>query len=96
MKPQLDVLSDVSKKREPVNPWNEFPVPPRRTPFTIFVPIRVTKPFTLSDRSEDRTSVEPGSTGAKRLTHSSRPSFRAAKDDWSEVRYHCSSLAWFN
>lgn len=34
------------------------------TPFTILVPTRVTKPLTLSERREDRTSVEPGSIGA--------------------------------
>lgn len=65
-----------------------------RTPFTILVPIRVTKPLTLSERSDERTSVEPGSAGASNFTHSSKPSFKAAKEDCNEFRYHCSSLAY--
>lgn len=64
------------------------------TPLTILVPIRVTYPFTLSERSDDSTSVEPGSTGANSFTHSSNPSFRAAKEDCNELRYHCSSFSY--
>jgi len=63
-----------------------------RTPFVIFVPMRVTKPFTLSERKDDKTSVEPGSTGASSFTHSSKPSFNAAKDDCKDLRYHWSSF----
>lgn len=63
-----------------------------RTPLVIFVPIRVTKPLTLSERNDDKTRVEPGSTGASSFTHSSRPSFKAVKDDCRDLRYHCSSF----
>ena len=40
------------------------------TPFTIFVPTLVTKPFTFSDLSDDKTNVEPGSFGASNAAHS--------------------------
>jgi len=36
----------------------------QRTPLTIRVPTLVIVPFKLSDRGEDITRVEPGSTGA--------------------------------
>ena len=63
------------------------------TPFTIRVPTLVTKPLTLSDLIEEMTSVEPGSFGARRAMHSSRPLFRDAKVSWRELRSHFSSRA---
>ncbi len=42
----------------------------RHTPFITLVPTLVTNPLTLSDRGEDRTSVEPGSCGASKAMHS--------------------------
>ncbi len=65
----------------------------RHTPLTTPVPTLVTKPLTLSDRGEDRTSVEPGSRGASRAMHSSRPSLKEAKVSWRELSSHSSSLA---
>jgi hypothetical protein len=64
------------------------------TPLTIFVPMRVTNPLTLSDLSEDRTNVEPGSLGASKATHSSRPLFNEVNDSWSELSNHSSSRAY--
>lgn len=49
------------------------------TPFTILVPTLVTNPLTLSDLNEDSASVDPGSLGASRATHSSKPFFKEAK-----------------
>ena len=40
------------------------------TPLTMRVPILVTNPLTLSDLRDDRASVEPGSSGASKATHS--------------------------
>jgi hypothetical protein len=51
----------------------------------------ITNPLTLSDLREDSTRVEPGSLGASKATHSSRPSFSEAKDSWSDSRSHWSS-----
>ena len=42
----------------------------RHTPLMIRVPILVTKPLTFSERNDDRASVEPGSVGASKATHS--------------------------
>lgn len=50
------------------------------TPLTTFVPTLVTKPLTLSDLRDDRTRVDPGSLGARRAMHSSRPSFSDASE----------------
>lgn len=51
-----------------------------RTPLTILVPILVTNPFTLSDRTEETTRVDPGSFGASKLAHSCKPSRNEARD----------------
>lgn len=64
-----------------------------RTPFTIRVPTRVTKPFKLSDLTVDTTNVEPCSDGASRAAHSSRPAFRDFKVVRSEDSSHSSSRA---
>ena len=71
--------------------WNEGK---RLTPLTIRVPILVTNPLTLSDRNDDRASVEPGSMGASKATHSCRPLFRDAKLSCSRFRSHSSSQAY--
>ena len=63
------------------------------TPFTIRIPTLVTKPLTLSDLTDEITSVEPGSFGASRAIHSSRPLFRDARVSCSELRSHSSSRA---
>ena len=63
------------------------------TPLMIRVPTLVTKPLTLSDRRDDRTRVEPGSWGARRAVHSSRPLLNEARVSWREVRSHDSSRA---
>jgi len=61
------------------------------------------KPFTLSDLMEETTSVEPGSTGASRAMHSSRPLFKDASFSCKELSshsssraYHCYQFLWFN
>ena len=64
------------------------------TPFTIRVPTLVTKPLTHSDLNDERTSVEPGSFGASKATHSSRPLFNDARVSWNELRSHSSSRAY--
>lgn len=64
------------------------------TPLTNFVPTLVTNPLTLSDLCDESTSVEPGSRGASRATHSSNPSFRAASESCKDSSSHSSSLAW--
>lgn len=61
------------------------------TPFTILVPTLVTKPLTLSDLTEDRASVDPGSLGASRETHSSSPLFSEARLPCISLRSHSSS-----
>lgn len=55
------------------------------------MPILVTKPFTLSDRRDDSTSVDPGSLGANNSTHSSKPSFNAARDVCRDSKSQSSS-----
>ena len=66
-----------------------------RTPFTILVPTRVTRPLRLSDRNEDRTRMEAFSLlGARRAAHSSRPSLSDLRVSWSCVRSHSSSRAY--
>lgn len=64
------------------------------TPLVIRVPTRVMKPLTLSDRSEDNTSVEPGSFGANKSAHSVRPSLNDVRDSCSDFRSHFNSLAY--
>jgi hypothetical protein len=49
------------------------------TPFVMRVPTRVMWPLMLSDLREDTTRVEPGSTGARRALHSSRPALNASR-----------------
>lgn len=66
----------------------------RHTPLIIRVPILVTKPLTLSDRNDDRASVEPGSFGASKATHSCSPFFRDARFSCSRFRSHSSSQAY--
>ena len=61
---------------------------PKLTHFRRVAPTLVTKPFTLSDLRDERTSVEPGSLGASKATHSSRPSLSDAKDSWSDSSSH--------
>lgn len=63
----------------------------KHTPLTTLVPIRVTKPLTLSDRNDERTRVDPGSCGAKRAAHACRPSFKETSDSWSDCKSHSSS-----
>ena len=63
----------------------------QRTHFLKVEPTLVTNPLTLSDRREESTKVEPGSFGASRATHSSRPSFSEANDSCSDSRSHWSS-----
>ena len=63
------------------------------TPLTTLVPTLVTNPLTLSDRGDDKTSVEPGSWGARRAMHSSSPSLKEASVSWRELSSHSSSLA---
>jgi hypothetical protein len=58
------------------------------THFLNVEPTLVTKPLTLSDLKDERTSVEPGSLGASKATHSSRPSFSDAKDSWRDSKSH--------
>ena len=70
--------------------WNEGE---RHTPLTIRVPILVTNPLTLSDRNDDRASVEPGSLGASKSRHSCRPLLRDAKLSCSRFKSHSSSQA---
>lgn len=65
-----------------------------RTPFTIRVPTRVTKPFRLSDLTVDTTKVEPCSVGAIRAAHSSRPSFKDFRVMRSDDSSHSSSRAY--
>lgn len=64
------------------------------TPLTILVPTLVTNPFTLSERNDERTSVEPGSFGASKATHSSSPSFKETNESCRDSSSHWSSLAW--
>ena len=63
----------------------------QHTPLTSFVPILVTNPLTLSDRSDESTRVEPGSFVANKAAHSSRPSLRAPSECWRDFSSHCSS-----
>ena len=58
------------------------------------VPILVTKPLILSDLNDDRASVEPGSVGASKATHSCSPLFNDAKFSCSKFRSHSSSQAY--
>lgn len=57
-----------------------------RTPLTMRVPTRVTRPLRLSERTDDSTSVEPFSDGASRAAHSSSPALSACS-----VSVSCSS-----
>ena len=66
----------------------------QHTPLMIRVPILVTKPLTLSERSEDRARVEPGSVGASKATHSCSPLFRDARLSCSKFSSHSSSQAY--
>ena len=66
----------------------------RRTPLVIRFPILVTNPLTLSDRNDDRASVDPGSFGANKATHSCSPLFKDAKFSCSRFRSHSSSQAY--
>jgi len=61
---------------------------------TIFEPTLVTKPLTCSERSDERTRVEPGSLWASSSAHSRRPSLKEAKDSWREFNSHSSSLVY--
>ena len=65
------------------------------TPFTIFDPTLVTNPFTFSDRSDDKTNVEPGSVGASNAAHSRSPSLKDASEICKECKSHSSSLSYF-
>ena len=65
----------------------------RHTPLMIRVPILVTKPLTLSDRKDERASVEPGSLGASKATHSCSPLLSDARPSCSRFRSHSSSQA---
>jgi hypothetical protein len=56
--------------------------------------MRVIRPFRLSDRTEDSTSVEPFSDGASRAAHSSRPAFSDFSVSCSCSSSHSSSRAW--
>lgn len=64
-----------------------------RTPFTIRVPTRVTKPFRLSDLTVDTTKVDPCSVGASKAAHSSRPALRDLRVVRSDDSSHSSSRA---
>ena len=66
----------------------------QHTPLTMRVPILVTKPLILSDLSDDRASVEPGSVGASRARHSCSPLLRDARFSCSRFRSHSSSQAY--
>lgn len=66
----------------------------QHTPLMIRVPILVTKPLIFSDLSDDRASVEPGSVGASKATHSCSPLFRDSKLSCSRFRSHFSSQAY--
>jgi hypothetical protein len=50
--------------------------------------------LTLSDLRDDRTSVEPGSFGASKATHSSRPSLIDANESWRDSNSHRSSRSY--
>lgn len=54
------------------------------------------KPLRFSLRREERTRVEPGSCGASRAAHSSKPALREARVSWREESSHSSSLAVVN
>ena len=64
------------------------------TPLTMRVPTLVTKPFTFSDLSDDRASVEPGSSGASKARHSCRPLFKDARFSCKRLRSHSNSAAY--
>ena len=63
------------------------------TPLTIRVPTLVMKPLTLSDLGDDTTKVEPGSLGASKAMHSSRPLLKETKVSCKLMRSHSSSRA---
>ena len=62
-----------------------------RTPLTMRVPTRVTRPLRLSERTEVKTSVDPFSDGASSAAHSSRPAFSDCSVSLSWTSSHSSS-----
>jgi hypothetical protein len=56
--------------------------------------MRVIRPFRLSERTEDSTSVEPFSEGASRAAHSSRPAFSDFSVSCSCSSSQSSSRTW--
>lgn len=61
------------------------------TPLVMRVPIRVMRPFRLSDRTEESTKVDPFSDGANKAAHSSRPAFSDCRVSRSWTSSHSSS-----
>ena len=81
--------------------WNDLGTErPSRLPghglthFLRLDPTLVTTPLTLSDLRDDRTSVEPGSFGASKAMHSSRPSLSDANESWRDSNSHRSSRSY--